>query len=55
LSVIGTLRPRSASEIWIAGLEDLFLDSDLHFADDAEAPIAVARDVDAAPLVTAAR
>ena len=31
----------------------LFLDSGLQFADDAEAPLAVARDVDAALLVTA--
>jgi hypothetical protein len=31
----------------------LFRDSGLHFADDAEAPLAVARDVDAALWVTA--
>ena len=52
-SVIRILRLRSASEIGIAGLVGLFLDSGLHFADDAEAPMAVARDVDAALLVTA--
>ena len=55
LSVIRILRLRSASEIGIAGLVGLFLDSGLHFADDAEAPMAVARDVlvDAALLVIA--
>jgi hypothetical protein len=37
--------------IGIAGLVGLFLDSGLHFTDDAEAPLAVARDVDAALLV----
>jgi hypothetical protein len=39
----------------IAGLEGLFRDSGLHFADDAEAPLAVTRDVDAALWVTRTR